>query len=175
MFGGGVRQSGGLAAAADYAMTRTLPILPDVHALAAHLASSLQELGVNLLFPTQTNMVWIDTQPLGFSAAELTRRALDYDNGRKRIVLGGARIVLHFQISKQAVNDLIELLKLMKEEYTLPDGTIKSTALSNGQESSASPYDVQQLRRALAGKSMIKKTGENGVSDYSLSYLLTSS
>lgn len=159
MFGGGIRQSGGLAAAADYALTRTLPLLPAVHTRAARLAKAFEDLGANLLFPTQTGMVWVDTSPLGFSTAELTRRGLDIDNGRKRVILGGSRIVLHFQITDEAVDDLIELVKTMKEEYA--NGGSSKT--SNGAETSASPYDVSALRQALAGKSMVKKTGENGV------------
>jgi len=162
MFGGGIRQSGGIAAAADYALTRTLPLLPKVHELAAHLASSLQELGVVLLNPTETNMVWIDTSPLGFSPQELTRRALDLDNGQKRIVLGGARIVLHFQITKEAVDDLIQLVTIMKKEYSDPKFT-NGHAHTNGTEASASPYDVGALRKALVGQSVLKKTGEAGV------------
>lgn len=162
MFGGGIRQSGGLAAAADYALTRTLPLLPGVHARAARLAKAFEDLGANLLFPTQTGMVWVDTSPLGFSTAELTRRALDIDNGRKRVVLGGARIVLHFQITDEAVDDLIELVTSMKEEYAnMKNG--HGSKLSNGDEAAASPYDVSALRQVLAGKSMVKKTGENGV------------
>lgn len=162
MFGGGIRQSGGLAAAADYALTRTLPLLPAVHARAARLAKAFEDLGANLLFPTMTGMVWVDTQPLGFSTTELTRRALDIDNGRKRIVLGGSRIVLHFQITDEAVDDLIQLIKDMKEEYANAENG-HATSLSNGDEGSASPYDIKALRQALAGKSMIRKTGEHGV------------
>merc|ERR1712093_522131 len=160
MFGGGIRQSGGIAAAADYALTRTLPLLPKVHELAAHLASSLQELGVVLLNPTETNMVWIDTSPLGFSPQELTRRALDLDNGQKRIVLGGARIVLHFQITREAVDDLIQLVTVMKKEYSDPKFANGHT---NGTEESASPYDIRALKKALVGQSVLKKTGENSV------------
>lgn len=159
LLGGGWRQSGGLAVAADFAMERTLPILPRVHALAAHLATSLEQLGVTLLFPTETNMVWIDTSALGFSVAELTRRALDNENGNKRIVLGGARIVLHFQISEQAVEDLIELVATMKDEAA--KGMLKDSA--SAENGNASPYDVASLRKALAGKSMIKKSGENSI------------
>lgn len=163
MFGGGIRQSGGLAAAADYALTRTLPLLPAVHARAARLAKAFEDLGANLLFPTQTGMVWVDTQPLGFSTAELTRRALDIDNGRKRVVLGGSRIVLHFQITDEAVDDLIQLVKEMKEEYANHRNGNGISKIANGEDAAASPYDVSALRQALAGKSMVKKTGEHGV------------
>ena len=159
MFGGGVRQSGSLAAAADYALTRTLPLLPNVHQLARLLADELEKLGVKLLIPTETNMVWIDTQPLGFSPAELTRRALDIDNGRRRVTLGGTRVVLHFQITEAAVHDFIDLVKEMKQEVA--SGAHKTNGSTNG--TSASPYDLQQLRKALVGKNVLKKTGENSV------------
>lgn len=156
MFGGGIRQSGFLASAADYALTRTLPLMPRVHQLAARLAAELEKLGVRLLIPTETNMLWIDTQPLGFSTQDLTRRALDIKGGSQRITLGGTRVVLHFQITESAVNDFIDLVSVMKDEYASGKHT---NGHSNG-ATSASPYDIVQLRKALAGKSILKKTGE---------------
>jgi len=56
-FGGGVRQSGGLAASADYAITNHFPRLASTHALAARLAKGLEGLGCGLLAQVDTNMV----------------------------------------------------------------------------------------------------------------------
>ena len=56
-FGGGVRQSGGLAAAADYAITHHFPRLAGTHALARRLEGGLRDLGCEILAPVQTNMV----------------------------------------------------------------------------------------------------------------------
>lgn len=55
MFGGGIRQSGGLAAAANYALEQHLPLLPGCHDLAQKLARALTDLGVRLLLPVETS------------------------------------------------------------------------------------------------------------------------
>ncbi|KAK4055903.1 OPT super [Microbotryomycetes sp. JL221] len=111
-FGGGIRQCGGLVAAADYCVDRHFPLLPATHELASYLAQKLVELGVQLLLPTETNMLWIDPQSIGFTIYELAERAKL--NG---ITLGSNRVVVHFQVTRQAVNDLIALVQEMKEEY----------------------------------------------------------
>lgn len=56
-FGGGIRQSGGIAAAADYAITHHFPRLAGTHALARRLQEGLKELGCDILAPVETNMV----------------------------------------------------------------------------------------------------------------------
>ena len=55
MFGGGIRQSGGLAASANYALDHHLPKLPATHERARFLARSLSELGVRLMLPVETS------------------------------------------------------------------------------------------------------------------------
>lgn len=56
-------------------------------------------------------MLWIDTTPLGFSLDELAQRARQQD-----ITLGAARVVIHHQISSQAVDDLIKIVNDLKAE-----------------------------------------------------------
>jgi threonine aldolase len=56
-FGGGIRQSGGIAAAADYAITHHFPRLASTHALAKRLKEGLKALGCNIVAPVDTNMV----------------------------------------------------------------------------------------------------------------------
>jgi threonine aldolase len=56
-FGGGVRQSGANAAAADYGLTNHFPRLAYTHKLARKLADGLVGLGCTLICPTETNMV----------------------------------------------------------------------------------------------------------------------
>lgn len=54
-FGGGIRQSGGLAAAANYCLDHHLPLLAGTHELAAYLARNLADLGVHLMLPVETS------------------------------------------------------------------------------------------------------------------------
>lgn len=60
MFGGAMRQSGVLAAAARFALENHRDRLTEDHATARFLADALTSIrGVSLLFPVQTNMVFI--------------------------------------------------------------------------------------------------------------------
>lgn len=144
MFGGGMRQSGCIAAAADYALTRTLPLLPSVHEKAARLAQAFENLGTKMVLPVHTGILFVDTLPLGFTPADLTRRALQLDGGRAKIFLGGARIVVHFQITDEAIDDLIALVALMKEECS--QGGLKGCDSASKQESAKQMYDLATLK-----------------------------
>ena len=63
MAGGGLRQAGFLAAAADYALTHHVQRLAQDHALATQLAMALQGIsGVTVQMP-QTNIVFADLDP----------------------------------------------------------------------------------------------------------------
>ena len=108
----GIRQSGMLALGARYALDKHLSLLPATHALAATLSSSLSALGVRLVIPTETHMCWIDPTPLGFPLAELVSRAK-----ARGITMGGSRLIVHFQISPEAVKALVDLVAEMKEEF----------------------------------------------------------
>lgn len=111
-FGGGIRQCGGLAVAANYALDHHLPLLPGTHDLASHLAQALAQLGVRLLVPTETHMLWLDPSPLGFDIWVLVERAK-----LQGLRLGGSRLVIHIQTSGAAVQELIELVRELKEEF----------------------------------------------------------
>lgn len=56
-FGGGIRQAGGIAASADYAITHHFPRLIKTHELASRLEQGLRELGCDILAPVDTSMV----------------------------------------------------------------------------------------------------------------------
>jgi threonine aldolase len=56
-FGGGMRQTGFLAASAAFALTNNFPKLASVHALARKLESGLSELGVEITGSAETCMV----------------------------------------------------------------------------------------------------------------------
>ena len=57
MFGGGVRQSGAMAAAADHAITHHFPRMAGTHRLAKRLEQGLRDAGCDILAPVDTNMV----------------------------------------------------------------------------------------------------------------------
>jgi hypothetical protein len=77
----------------------------------------LNELGVRIIAPVETNMVFIDPTPLGFDLAELQERALEGVANSAPIRLGGgSRLVLHIQTAEQTVDDLIALVRHLKEE-----------------------------------------------------------
>lgn len=56
-FGGGMRQTGLLAASAAYALTHHFPLLPRVHALTRRLEQGLLDLGVKITSAAETCMV----------------------------------------------------------------------------------------------------------------------
>jgi threonine aldolase len=56
-FGGGMRQTGFLAASAAFALTHNFPKLAAVHELARRLESGLMELGVEITGSAETCMV----------------------------------------------------------------------------------------------------------------------
>lgn len=57
-------------------------------------------------------MLWIDPAPLGFSIQTLVERAKG-----KGIRLGSQRLVVHLQVSREATDDLVELIQELKEEF----------------------------------------------------------
>lgn len=115
-FGGGIRQSGGLAAAANYVLDHHFPKLAGTHALATSLATRLSAEGVRIVLPVETNMLWIDPTPLGFTIYQLAARAKDIG-----LTLGANRLIVHHQITQQATDDLVTLVQKMKAEST-PSG-----------------------------------------------------
>jgi hypothetical protein len=56
-------------------------------------------------------MLWIDPLPLGFDIWALVERAK-----AEGLRMGGSRLVIHIQTSQQACDDLVSLVKTMKEE-----------------------------------------------------------
>ncbi|KAK9476676.1 pyridoxal phosphate-dependent transferase [Lipomyces japonicus] len=102
--GGGIRQAGLLAAAADVAITDHFPHkLKETHQVTQKLAHDLAQLGITFQLPVQTNFIFLDLSKAGISASTLV------DEGKKLgITIMGSRIAIHHQIT----NDSIEKLKL---------------------------------------------------------------
>ena len=57
-------------------------------------------------------MLWIGVDHLGFSLGDLAFRAKT-DSG---ITLGGARLIVHFQVTARACEDLIGVVRTLVEE-----------------------------------------------------------
>ncbi|KZT61084.1 hypothetical protein CALCODRAFT_59273 [Calocera cornea HHB12733] len=112
MFGGGWRQSGYLAAAAAYALTHNFPLLAGTHALARKLEAGLRDAGVRIM-SSETNMVFFDAPSVGIAYDELTERAASL---AEPLYVGGSRLVIHYQTAEKAVDDLIDLVRVMAGE-----------------------------------------------------------
>ncbi|KAF9091821.1 Threonine aldolase [Mortierella sp. GBA35] len=117
MFGGGWRQAGGLAAAAHWCIDHVWPTMKETHVLAKYLAEGIERegKGASIYTPVETNMVFLDLAGSGILLRDLSRKLKD-----KGIRIGNedasntqtqVRLVLHWQISKQAVDDFIGVVR----------------------------------------------------------------
>ncbi|KAH9947653.1 pyridoxal phosphate-dependent transferase [Amylocystis lapponica] len=112
LFGGGMRQTSFMAAAAAYALSHNFPLLPKVHQLARRLASGLEEIGAHIL-SDETCMVFFDPTPIGVEYTEIMQRA---SNLSEPLKIGRARLVVHIQTSPQAVEDFLRLVGELAQE-----------------------------------------------------------
>jgi threonine aldolase len=105
MFGGTMRQSGILAAAAIYALDHHRERLVEDHANAKRLAAGIAEIpGLKLAMPVETNMVFFDVAPeLGTAAALCeklkARGVLVLPNLPRRV-----RAVCHLDVSREQID-----------------------------------------------------------------------
>ncbi|CAG8434890.1 12899_t:CDS:2, partial [Ambispora gerdemannii] len=107
-FGGGWRQSGLLAAAANFAIQKTYPdLLKETHILARHLAKGLQNHGILILKPVDTNMIFIDTKPTNLPITRLMRKLAEHDILIRDSPGTTTRLVLHYQITREAVDKFL--------------------------------------------------------------------
>lgn len=172
-FGGGMRQTGIIAAAAAYALTHNFSQLPRVHALAKRLQSGLQDLGVRILCPAETCMVgrslehccssssgleiFYDPSSIGLQYQEILDRAAVLPNP---IALMGSRLVVHIQTSEEAVNDLLTLIRTLKDEKVnsrsmpFPGGVLSKRTGTIYVQEEAIP--AAQDRRSVAREQSLK-------------------
>ncbi|KAJ9252151.1 hypothetical protein DTO207G8_4984 [Paecilomyces variotii] len=113
--GGGVRQAGVISAAARVAVEETFGPGPngeggrlkDTHAKAKKVADAWTSRGGKLQKPVQTNMVWLDLEASGLGPNDLA--AIGDQKGLK---LSGGRIVIHYQVSDEAISRLEEVFDI---------------------------------------------------------------
>ncbi|EKM83414.1 hypothetical protein AGABI1DRAFT_65982 [Agaricus bisporus var. burnettii JB137-S8] len=131
MWGGGMRQTGFLAAAAAFALSHNFPQLVKAHALANKLEAGLEELGAVILSRAETCMIFYDPAPLGLDFEEIGQRA---EALPEPLILGGSRLVVHIQTAEQAIDDFLSLIRQLAEEKRAA-GWVPPTA--NGHAASA--------------------------------------
>ncbi|GAC98373.1 threonine aldolase [Pseudozyma hubeiensis SY62] len=129
LYGAGVRQVGPLVAAARIGVLENYPKLQATHQLARYAGKELEKLGVRLTAPVETSMVFLDTASIDILISELVSRAAALPTPIK---LGGGRMVVHYQIEKQAIDDLLDLIRLMKKEKADGSGPTTSVAAGSG-------------------------------------------
>ncbi|PBL00843.1 hypothetical protein ARMGADRAFT_1006947 [Armillaria gallica] len=113
LFGGGMRQTGILVASAAYALNNNFPLLVNVHALARKVQKGLEDIGVTILSPAETCMVFYDASSIGTTFDEIFERGR---NLPEPLILGGSRVVIHIQTSEAAVDDFLALISDIAEE-----------------------------------------------------------
>lgn len=129
MFGGGMRQSGLLAAAAIWALDHHVDRLAHDHANARRFARGLVGTpGVELeLAPDAipTNMVFLRVAPALGAASHLAARLAD--RGVRLIPMGPQRLraVTHLDVDAHAIDEAIAAIRSVLDEAMRPSGTIR--------------------------------------------------
>ncbi len=113
MFGGGMRQSGILAAAAVYALDHNIDGLAQDHANAKRLAEALSEMpGFDIdLAAVETNIVYFDAAESVGSAAEVCACLHDKDVWMMAIGPKRVRAVTHRDVDTEGIDRAIEVLQ----------------------------------------------------------------
>lgn len=109
-FGGAMRQSGVIAAAALYALDHNVARLADDHDNARLLATGLGEVDGVTVEPVATNMVFFDISGLGMTGEELVSRTME--QGLRFSVMGNTRLraVTHLDVSRDQVLEAVEIV-----------------------------------------------------------------
>lgn len=109
MAGGGMRQSGLLAAAAEYALVHQVKRLADDHALAQRLAAGLSQLPGLVVEPPQTNIVFVDLE----GAARAKAAELIPELARHGVLATGLyrlRFVTHLDVDAAGVDRALAVM-----------------------------------------------------------------
>ena len=110
MAGGGMRQAGGLAAAASYALDHHIERLANDHALAKRLAAGLADIDGLAIEPPQTNIVFVDlTGADKAQSAALLQHLLD--NGIQATGLYRLRFVTHLDVDAGDIDRAISTIR----------------------------------------------------------------
>jgi threonine aldolase len=120
--GGGMRQSGILAAAALHALDAHLGRLTEDHANARALASAVQGAGGCSVVPPDTNIVMIDL-PAGYTSTAVVARAAERGLRISPWHASRVRAVTHLDASATDVREAAEILTQVLDELGAPTGS----------------------------------------------------
>ena len=110
VFGGGMRQAGIIAAAGIFALDNHIERLAEDHLNAALIASASQKCKhVERVLPVETNIIILVLKS-GITAADFLKKLVD--RGIRAVAMGPDRVrfVTHLDVTKIAVEKLVELL-----------------------------------------------------------------
>jgi len=107
MLGGGMRQAGIIAAPGIIALTKMVDRLEEDHRNAKLLAEGLSKLGVKILNEVQTNMVYVDFSPIGWTVEDFSKVCQELGwkcRGRGTTT----RLVTHYGIEEEDIKAFLE-------------------------------------------------------------------
>jgi threonine aldolase len=107
MVGGGMRQAGVIAAPGIIALTKMVDRLKDDHDNAKLLAEGLKKMGVKILNPVETNMVYIDIGSVGWKADDWNK-AMDKLGWKSRSGGTSIRLCTHYGIEREDIKSFVE-------------------------------------------------------------------
>ncbi|KAJ5117997.1 Aldolase vrtJ [Penicillium atrosanguineum] len=128
--GGGARQTGVFAAAARVALDETFGTdnhgqtgkLSATHAKAKRVEELWTSRGGKLQYPVHTNMVWLDLEASGVGPNDLA-----VIGEEKGLTLLGNRVVIHYQVSNEAIARLEQVFDIaMKGQYRRSDDSSRA-------------------------------------------------
>jgi threonine aldolase len=107
MLGGGMRQVGIIAAPGIIALTKMVDRLADDHANAKILEEGLKGLGIRVLNPVMTNMVYIDPSSIGWTGDDWSQ-ACDKLGWKSRGGTNRTRLCTHYGIESEDIESFVE-------------------------------------------------------------------
>lgn len=116
LFGGGWRQAGFLALAAHHCIDHVVPTMKKTHQLAKRLAQGLQQLDIQLTYPCETNMLFIDTAPAGIVVADLATALKEHNILISEWSGTQTRLVLHYQVDEPVIDTILQVAREVVEK-----------------------------------------------------------
>jgi threonine aldolase len=110
-FGGAMRQSGVIAAAALYALENNVERLADDHENARLLAKGLGEIDGVTVEPVSTNMVFFDIEGLSITGTELVERTMKHGLRFSPMAPTRIRAVTHLDVTKEQILEAVDIVR----------------------------------------------------------------
>ncbi len=107
MLGGGMRQAGIIAAPGIVALTKMVDRLEEDHENARILADGLRNLGIEIINPVMTNMVYIDLSSVGWTGKEWGEACAKL-GWKSRGYAATVRLVTHYGIEREDIEAFLE-------------------------------------------------------------------